>query len=213
VFKVRVDGREPIEWRVDTFDLDTWFYDVVGRYPRSQGGDQEQEDIQANWPRLEPRLRKEIEREARLPFKIVVDGTRTSPDEWSRAQAIAKAELPPLSEAQRATAKSLGVAEEAYARMIFAAEHTSKKLLAKAEMFGRLIAEKLKALGSQGRVESVALRTLENRFDVGIRVNGSVIPLRIKEDLADDIFESGSADAEERLARILSTTIGILERQ
>lgn len=214
VFPVRLSGKEPVEWKVDSFDLNMWFKEEVGRYPRRERGDRdEQEDILDNWSRIEPRLRQEIEKEARLPFKIAVDGTRTSPDEWSRAQAIVKEELPPLSEAQRATARSLGVAEEPYARMIFASEYTSKKLLAKAEMFGRLVAEKLEALGFQGKVESVVLRTLENRFDVGVRMNGKVIPLRIKEDLADDIFESGSADAEARLTRILSTTIGVLERQ
>jgi hypothetical protein len=213
-FPVRLDGRGPVPWSVDSFDLSVWFKEAVGRYPRRDRGDEdEKEDIRENWSQVEPRLRAEAEREARLPAMLGVDGTRTSADEWSQARSIPKEDLPPLSDPQRAAAKSLGVSEEAYARMVFASERTSKKLLTKTERLARFLAEKLRGAGSKATVEDVTLRTLENRFDVAIKLNGDVIPLRIDEDVVDDLFESGSAEADQRLARILSAMIGIPEKR
>jgi hypothetical protein len=158
-------------------------------------------------------LRLEAEKEAQLGMRLGVDGMRTNAGEWSRAQSIAREELPPLSDPQRAAAKSLGISEEAYARMIFAEERTGSGLLTKTEMFARLLVEKLRQLRSNATVETVVLRTLENRFDIAIRLNGDVIPLRVNEDVVNDLFESGSYAAERRLSRILNTTIGVLERQ
>ncbi len=217
IFSVRLNNGEPVDWKVDSFDLNMWFKEAVGRYPRHDRGDKdEKEDILENWSLVEPRLRKEAERETQLPARIGVDGMRTSVSEWSQARAAPIEELPPLSDAQRATAKSLGISEEAYSRMLFAGERTSNQLLAKTEMFARLLAEKLRGLNSKAAVESVILRTLENKFDVVVRLNGTVIPLRVNEDVVEDVvndlFESGSAEGEQRLSRILNATVGARER-
>lgn len=214
VFPVRLDGRGPIDWNVDSFDLNLWFKEAVGRYPRNEKGDQEEkEDILENWIRVEPRLRAEAEREAQLGVKISVDGMRASGSERSYVQLIPREELPPLSGPQRAVAKSLGASEEAYARMLLAEQRTARLLLARIEMFARLLVKKLQDLGSKATLESVVLRTLENKFDIEIKLHGNVIPLRINKDLVDELFESGSAEAEQRLSRILNTTVGVRERQ
>jgi len=47
------------------------------------------------------------------------------------------------------------------------------------------------------------LRTIQDRFDVEVQVNGRILPLRIDEAVVDDYFDSGSADSEQRLAHIL----------
>jgi hypothetical protein len=44
-------------------------------------------------------------------------------------------------------------------------------------------------------------------------VNGGRLRLQIKEDIADDLFESGSVEAEEKLLRILKSTLGVRETQ
>jgi hypothetical protein len=214
VFPVKLDGRSPIDWKVDDFDLSIWFKEAVGRYPRHEGGDQEEkEDILENWSRLEAKLRQQVEKQAQLPFELGVDIGRTGPEEWRRAQAMPKEELPPLSDAQRATAKRLGVSEESYARMIFGQELTAKSSLVRTEMLARLLSKKLCDLGSKATIEKVVWRTLDDKFDVAVKLNGDIIPLRIDEGLVDSLFDSGSADAEQRLARILSATVGLRESQ
>ena len=211
IFPVRLNGGKPIPWRVDSFDLNVWFKQELGRYPHRERGDKdEREDILQNWSQLEPRLRAEAEKEAQLGFRLGVDGMRTSPGEWSRAQSTPKEELPPLNDAQRSAAKSLGISEEAYARMILAEERTANELLTRTKMFAHFLAEKLHRMSSSATVENVVLRTLENRFDVTIKLNGDVIPLRVDEEVVSNLFESGSLEAERRISRILSATIGAL---
>jgi hypothetical protein len=214
VFPVRLDDREPIDWNVDSFDLNLWFKEVVGRYPHNEKGDQEErEDILANWSRVEPRLRAEAEREAQLGMKIGVDGMQASASERSKAQLIPKEELPPLNGPQRTAARRLGYSEEEYARMLVAEQRTTRLLFAKIEMFARFLAKKLQHMDSRATIESVILKNLKNRFDVELKLDGNVIPVSINKDLVDDLFESGSVEAEQRLQRILEITVGAQERR
>jgi hypothetical protein len=146
-------------------------------------------------------------------MQITVDGPRGSASAQDAVQRIPKDELPPLNEAERDTARQLGASEESYARMILAGERAKDELLVKTELFARLLQKKLGELGSKARIQNIVLRTLDEKFEVEIEVSGRLVPLRIRETLVDDLFEAGSADAEERLARILRTTLGLLERQ
>lgn len=144
-------------------------------------------------------------------MQIAVDGSRGSASAQEAVQQIPKEQLPPLTEAQKQVARQLGASEEAYARMILEGERAQGELLVKTEMFARLLSKKLGELKSKANIENVVLRTLDGKFEVDVRVNGRVVPLRIREDLVDDLFEAGSPDAEERLSRILRTTLGLLE--
>jgi hypothetical protein len=208
IFKVRLDGRDPIDWKVDSFDLSMWFREVVGRYPRHESGDNdERADLLENWARLEPRLRVEAEKEARLGVKIGVDGLRFGAKESDEAYSVPKEELPPLIDAQREVARKLGVSEEGYARSFVAGEKTSNWLLEKTKRFADFLQERVPAFRSGAQIESVILRTTERRFDVEVRVNGGTIPVRIREALVDDIFESGSGQAERSLGRVLDMAL------
>ena len=146
-------------------------------------------------------------------MNIAVDGWRASPSDWDSVRNIPKDELPELSEAQKEVAQKLGVSEESYARSALAGKRTQDTLLAKTEMFARLLEKKICDLGFKANVESVVLRLLEHRFEVLLAANGFQLPLRISEDIIDDLFESGSAEAEEKLARLLNSTVGLRERQ
>ncbi len=208
VFKVRLDGRDPIDWKVDSFDLSMWFKDVVGRYPRHEQGDNdERADILENWARLEPRLRVEAEKEAGLGVKIGVDGLRFGAKESAEAYSVPKEDLPPLIDAQREVARKLGVSEEGYARSFVAGEKTSNWLLEKTKRFADFLQERVPAFRAGAQVESVILRTTEQRFDVEVRVDGDTIPVRVREALVDDIFESGSERAERNLGRVLDMAL------
>jgi len=144
---------------------------------------------------------------------ISVQGWRTSSGDWEAVRSIPREQLPALTEEQKQVAHKLGVSEEAYARSALAGERTQKALLTKTEMFARLIEKKIQDLGFKATVENVVLRTLDDKFDVLLGVNGGRLPLQIKEEIADDLFEAGSAEAEEKLSRILNTTLGLRERQ
>jgi hypothetical protein len=146
-------------------------------------------------------------------MQIAVDGPRGSASAQDAVRRIPKEGLPQLTEAQKRVARQLGASEEAYARMILEGERAHDELLVKTEMFARLLQKKLRETGSKAEIENVLLRTLDGKFEVEIDVNGRVVPLRIREDLIDDLFEAGSPDAEERLARILRTTLGLVEPQ
>jgi len=158
------------------------------------------------------------ERSAKLfnklrPMNIAVDGWRASPGDWDSVRSIPKDELPALSEEQKKVAQKFGISEESYARSALTGERTQNTLLAKTEMFARLLEKKIRDLGFKASIESVVLRVLEDRFEVLLVINGSRLPLRISEEIVDDLFESGSAEAEEKLVRLLNSTVGLRERQ
>jgi hypothetical protein len=146
-------------------------------------------------------------------MEISVHGWRASAGDWEAVRKLPKDQLPALTVEQKEVARKLRVSEEDYARSALAGERTQNALLAKTEMFARLLEKKLRDLGSRASVESVVLQILDDRFEVLLRLNGSLVPLRIKEDVINDLFESGSAEAEERVARILNSTVGVRERQ
>src|SRR5262249_13402033 len=148
-----------------------------------------------------------------MAMEISVQGWKASPSEWEAVRRLPKDQLPPLTEAQKEVARKLGVSEEDYARSALAGERTQNALLTKTETFAHLLEKKLRDMGSNATVENVVLQILDDRFEVLLRVNGKLLPLRIKEEIVDDLFESGSAEAEERLARILNATVGVREQQ
>jgi hypothetical protein len=146
-------------------------------------------------------------------MQIAVDGTRGSASAQDAVRRIPKEELPPLTEAQKKVARQLGASEERYARMLLEGERAHDELLVKTELFAKLVEKKLREIDSTAKIQNVLLRTLDGKFEVELDVNGRIVPLRIREDLIDDLFEAGSPDTEERLARILRTTLGLVESQ
>jgi hypothetical protein len=146
-------------------------------------------------------------------MEISVQGWRASPSDWEAVRKLPKEELPALTDEQKEVARKLKVSEEDYARSALAGKRTQNALLAKTEMFARLLGKKLRDVGSKATVESVVLQILDDMFEVVLKLNGKLVPLRIKEEIVNDLFEGGSADAEGRVSRILDSTIGVRERQ
>ena len=146
-------------------------------------------------------------------MEISVQGWRASPGDWEAVRRIPKDQLPALTEGQKEVARKLGLSEEDYARSAVAGERTQDTLLAKTETFARLLEKMIQELGLRATVENVVLRLLEDQFEVLLSVNGAKVPLRIKEAVVNDLFESGSAEAEEKLARILKATVGARDHQ
>jgi hypothetical protein len=134
---------------------------------------------------------------------VSVDGSRTEPQVWEAVRALPKDQLPPLTPAQREVAASLHIPEKDYARSVEAARRTTDELLKKAERFARVLNERIRTRNQEIQVERVALNTLEQRFEILLRVNGEVETLRVAERVVDGLFEDGSREAEENLSRIL----------
>ncbi|MGH9424743.1 MAG: hypothetical protein ACRD2L_00315, partial [Terriglobia bacterium] len=117
------------------------------------------------------------------------------------------ADVPPLTPEQREVARKLQIAEEDYARSAMADQRAMEKLLGKAERFARLLGQMLERTAPAATIESVALNTWEDQFEILIQINGHVFPVNISEDIVDDLFERGSEEAEQRLARILEVAL------
>ena len=137
---------------------------------------------------------------------ISVEGLRTDPEEWKAAQALQPDQLPALTPEQREVATQLKIAEEQYARSILAGQRTTEKLLKKTEWFARFFEELIHHKGSPAKIERVTLDTWAASFEV--KIHGREYPLKIDEGLVDDLFEKGSAVAEQGLSRIADVAIG-----
>jgi hypothetical protein len=138
---------------------------------------------------------------------IVVEGWRAGASDWEAVRNVPVEQLPPLSAEQREVACKLGIREEDYARSALAGQRTAQRLLEKTERLGRLLQQKMTARGGAVTVQRVALQTWEHRFNVQVEVDGQVVSFRVAEEVVDDLFEGGSADADQRLSRILEVSL------
>lgn len=140
-------------------------------------------------------------------MEIAVDGWRAGAAERELARSLPSDQLPRLTDEQRSVAKKLGIPEEEYARSVVAGERNRDALLVKTERLARLLEQRIEELGIGAHVNRVTLRTIQDRFDVEIQINGRVLPLRIEESVVDDYFENGLKEAEERLGHILDRAL------
>jgi hypothetical protein len=140
-------------------------------------------------------------------MEIAVDGWRPDATDWDGVRNLPPEKIP-VTEQQREVAKSLGLPEVDYAKSALAGEKSQERLLAKTERFARLLTRMLNGIASPASVEKVTLRIYAEKFDVLLRLSDHALPLKISESLVDDLFESGSEEAEKRLARILDTAVG-----
>ncbi len=140
-------------------------------------------------------------------MEIAVDGWRAGAAERELARSLPSDQLPRLTDEQRSVAKKLGIPEEEYARSVVAGERNRDALLIKTERLARLLEQRIERVGIGAHVNRVTLRTIQDRFDVEIQINGRVLPLRIEESVVDDYFENGSKEAEERLEHILDRAL------
>ncbi len=148
-------------------------------------------------------------------MEIAVDGWRPGPAERDAVRNL-PAEQIPLTHEQREVARKLGVPELDYARGAEAGRRSQEALLAKTEKFARLLArlleERVATLGGGGKINRVTLRTIHDRFDVEMQINGRIVPLRVEESIVDEYFDAGSTDAEQRLIRILDRALTSLKQ-
>src|SRR5689334_4718159 len=112
-------------------------------------------------------------------MEIAVDGWRAGASEREVARSLSPEQLPRLTDEQRSVARTLGIPEEEYARSIVAGERNRDALLLKTERLARLLDQRIGDLDIGAHVNRVTLRTIQDRFDVEVQINGRVVSLRI----------------------------------
>jgi hypothetical protein len=140
-------------------------------------------------------------------MEIRVDGNRSSAENWTRAQTASVQELPSLSQAQKSVAAKLGLKDEDYARSVLAGDLERKDLEKRAEQAAQVI-ERLTPRNIAGlRVNSVWLKTFDGKSRFDVDFNESHTLVFVAEDLINELLETGSKLAEERIARIIDLSL------
>src|SRR5437764_12579309 len=180
VFPVLIDEASR-EWLVDSFDLNLWFKEALGRYPASTRGDRETlQDLKANWETLRSRFYVELKKQAELGMVLGVEGIRITGTEWDKARRLKPEDLPPLNQVQREAAKKMKVSEEEYARGFVAAEQSKAALLAKTERLARFISDQISRIAPSAKVQRILL-SVDHGFEVVLMIEGASTPVRISE--------------------------------
>ena len=140
-------------------------------------------------------------------MEIAVQGWRANAAEWDAARAIPFQDLPALTDEQRQVARKLDISEEDYARSVLAGRRTQEVLVRKAEALAAFLEGRIAHEHGRIQVNRIVLDVVEHRFIVELDVGGKPRVLRIDEDIVDDYFESGSPDAEVKLARVFDRVL------
>ena len=74
---------------------------------------------------------------------------------------------------------------------------------------GKLLQERLAANGRTATIHKIGLLTWDHRFDIDADIEGYQMTFRIAEEVVDDLFEGGSAEADQRLSRILELALAV----
>jgi hypothetical protein len=139
-------------------------------------------------------------------MEIIIDGWRAGGDERKEAASVPVDRLPPLSEAQKVTARKMGIPEETYARSAYAGMRNQDRLAEKTKKFARLLQEKLQ--GRHGvQLESIRLDVLQHRYQVVGTEGGQQFSFFVSEEMIDELFQTGSGNLERNLERVLELAL------
>ncbi len=136
-------------------------------------------------------------------MEAFVRGSRSSAQDWARAQRVPLNEIPPLDEDQKAMAMELNVSEEDYARSAYAGRLSQQKLLQMTLSFGRWLNAKIQERSVGDRVETIELDTWSGKFQAKVLAGREIIEFGISEDLVERFLTTGSAESERSLLRLL----------
>ena len=136
-------------------------------------------------------------------MEVIVEGSRSSSQNWLRAQTMPPEELPLLSPEQKELAGRQGISEETFARSAKARELSLPELVSKSETVGRLIETLVREKFSSVCVKEIVLITFHGIFEVGLEIDGAPVYLKVNEDLVDSLLQSGSEESEKRIRRVV----------
>jgi hypothetical protein len=144
-------------------------------------------------------------------MEIRVDGYRSTNEDWLAAHRISASELPPITEEEQQVAEKLGISAEEYLRSRYAGDLSRGELEKRARVVGSLLSRWLSVHGLSGTVLSVWLKTFEGKYRVEIAGPDGIQLVFLKEDLVNDLLDSGSREGKESLDRLMTANFGRAE--
>ncbi len=143
-------------------------------------------------------------------FDVFISGGSTSVDEYLRAMAAPKSQLPELTPPQKLVARKLGLSEEEYRRGVLADRFGESRILERGKRLGQVVQTVLDGFDSEYRVEAIKAEMASFRWLVRITGADCDSVVAIPRDLADDVLDSG---ASEQVARLKNCLVKGLDRQ
>jgi hypothetical protein len=140
-------------------------------------------------------------------MEVFVRGSRSSSQDWLRAQQIPANELPPLSEEQKTEARLTHRSEEDYARSAYAGQLSQQRLLQATLRFGRWLNARVEERNSDSHVEAIELDTWGGKLQVKVLTGGEVVNFEMDEDLVEQFLITGSAELEKSIFRLLEINL------
>jgi hypothetical protein len=140
-------------------------------------------------------------------MEVRVDGNRSTNDSWLEAHRIPAQALPAITEDEQRVAEKLSISSEEYSRSKYAAELTKTQLQQRALKVGQLIENWLRKHDESAVVKAVWLKTFEGKYRVDVETYGAVQNVFVREELIDDVLDSGSHEAKLSLDRLLSLNL------
>jgi hypothetical protein len=132
-------------------------------------------------------------------FEVLVSGGSTSVDEYLRAMAAPKSQLPELTEQQKLVTKKLGLSEEEYRRGVLADQIGKSRIVERGKKLGVILQELLGGLGKEYHVEAMKAEMTNFRWLARITYPDGELVVEIPRDLADDVLDAGRSEQMERL--------------
>ncbi len=136
-------------------------------------------------------------------MEVLVHGTRSSTQDWIRAQQVPLSELPLLDEEQKAEARLMHRSEEGYARSIYAAQLTQRATLQRMMKFGHWLGARIEERKPDSSVESVELDTWSGKLQIQGTTGGEPFLFNLDEDMVERFLTTGAADLESSIFRVL----------
>ena len=142
-------------------------------------------------------------------FEVFVPDYTSSVDEYRRAQSAPKAELPELTDDQKAVARGFKISEEEYARGVLAGIYGHKRQVDRGRRLGEKVQTILAELGTPDRVARVTYQIDRLRWLVSIRTADRIVDVAVPRELADDILDSALRKQAEEFRLHVATSLGI----
>lgn len=141
-------------------------------------------------------------------FEVFVSDYSSSVEEWKRAMAAPRSELPPLSEQQREVARKFGVSDEEYARGVLAGLYGEERMRCRGERLGELVESILQGLGAPYRLAAIKAEMFNGRWVCRIETPERIANVAVPRELADDVLDSGATEEIDMLKNCLLAGLG-----
>jgi hypothetical protein len=140
-------------------------------------------------------------------FEVFVSGGSTSVNEYRRAMAAPKSDLPELTEQQKFVAKKLGLSQEEYRRGVLADQMGETRILGRGRKLGEIVQKLLDGFDGGYRVNALKAEMIHDRWLIRIASPERDVVASIPRELADDVLDSGASDQVSRLRSYLQNSV------